>query len=354
MRNAAGPHVDRSRSRARGPSSWLRRSLCVAAIVVAAGCGDEDTRRERADSAARTGSLTTVKLPRGTWPRALVFDDRGTLWIAETSADAIAERKPDGSIVHHRLGEATGTSVGDLVAAGDGNLWFQGFQLVGWITPQGDVSGYQPAPPGGQGPDVGLPSAMTAGPDGNAWYASDAVPPSIKRAAADGTIRTYGLPRSARASGFGGIAAGPDGALWFTQTGRSQAIGRLHPDTGYRRFRLPHRNPGLGRITAGPDGALWFTEQALYRIGRISTDGAVEEFALKAGTVPAELIAGRDGALWFTAGGGVGRITTAGHVKLWSVPGAKDLWGMAQARDGALWLTEPEAALLHRFVPSTP
>ena len=336
MCHAPSPHVPRAKALA-----WLSRSLCVATVALA-GCGDDDA--PRAESAARSGSLTTVELPRGTWPRALIFDDRETLWIAESSADAVAERKPDGSIVHHRLGEATETSVGDLVPAADGNLWFQGFQLVGWITPQGDVSGYQ----GGR--DLGLPTAMTKGPDGSAWYASEAVPPSIKRVTTDG-IETFELPRSAGATELGGIATGPDGALWFTQTSEPQAIGRLHPETGYRRFRLPRRNPGLGRIAAGPDGALWFTEQALYRIGRISTDGEVADFPLDPGTVPLELIAGRDGALWFTTRRAVGRITTTGDVKLWRVRRAEGLWGIAQARDGALWLTEPEAALLHRFVP---
>jgi virginiamycin B lyase len=335
-------------------SAWTRYRLCIAAaalVITVTGC--RDTRGESEDRGARAESLTTVKLPRGTWPRSLAFDDRGTLWIAETSADAIAERTPDGRIVHHRLGEATETSVGDLVPTADGNLWFQGFQLVGWITPDRRVFGYSLGFNGRGRPEVGLPAAMTKGPDGAAWYASESEIPSIKRVTADGTIRTYPLPSSARISEFGGIATGPDGALWFTQIGESEAIGRLHPEDGYARFPLPRKRPGLGRIAAGPDGALWFTEQALYRIGRISTDGAVDEFALKAGTVPAELIAGRDGALWFTTRRDVGRITTAGRVDLWPIRGATSLWGIAQARDGALWVTDPEADLLYRFVPPT-
>jgi virginiamycin B lyase len=360
MRAAPSPHLSRFRAkagaRAHGAGAKVSHFLCLAsaaAVLAVTGCGGDDAPRKRADSAAGSSTLTTVKLPRGTWPRSLRFDHRGTLWIAETSADAIAERTPDGRISHHRLGEATETSVGDLVFAADGNLWFQGFQLVGWLTPDGQVFAYQLGFNGRGRPEVGLPSAMTKGPDGNAWYASDAEPPAIKRVTTDGTIRTYRLPSTAKASGFGGIATGPDGALWFTQTGESEAIGRLHPKTGYERFRLPHDNAGLGRITAGPDGALWFTEQALYRIGRISTDGAVAEFPLKVGTVPAELIAGRDGALWFTTRREIGRMTTTGAVELWPIPGATNLWGIAQARDGALWVTDPEAALLYRFVPPT-
>lgn len=33
-------------------------------------------------------------------------------------------------------------------------------------------------------------------------------------------------------------------------------------------------------ITSGPDGALWFTEYRADRIGRITTDGVIDEFGL--------------------------------------------------------------------------
>ncbi len=296
--------------------------------------------------------FTEVKLPRGTWPRGLAFDDAGTLWIAETSADAIAERKPDGGLVHHRLGEATETSVGDLVPGDDGNLWFQGFQLVGWITPDGKVSSYEL---GSDRPEVGHPEAMAKGPDGNAWYAAEGREPAIKRVTADGVIRTYPLPVDGDDFAVGGITTGQDGALWFTQVDEfektREVVGRLDLRTGYERFRLPHARPGLGRIAAGPDGSIWFTERARYAIGRVSRDGDFDEFALKPGTVPSDIIAGRDGTIWFTTDHGVGRITTKGDVETWPVPRASNLYGIAQAGDGALWITDPEADLLRRFEP---
>ncbi len=284
----------------------------VAAVIGASGCGGDVPQRD--DVARRTVEVSTVKLPRGTWPRSLAFDGRGVLWIAETSADAVAELKRDGSIVQHRLGDATETSLNGLVFTDDGNLWFAGFELVGWITPDGHVSGYQLGSTGDGRPEVGLPSSMTKGPDGTAWYTSEGSPPAIKRVVADGTIRTYPLPASAKAEAFGGITTGPDGALWFTQTadadGELEAIGRLDPDTGYTRFPLGRDRPGLGRIAAGSDGTIWFTERARYRIARISTDGDIDEFPLKAGTVPAELAPGSDG-LWFTTPHELGRVTTS-------------------------------------------
>jgi virginiamycin B lyase len=332
-----------------------RASVASAALVIAVtSCGDDGPAQKR-DRAPSAPEITEVKLPRGTWPRGLTVDENGTLWIAETSADAIAERKPDGELVHHRLEEATETSVGDLVAGGDGNLWFQGFQLVGWITPDGQVSGYQLGFDEDGRPEVGSPEAMTRGPDGNPWYVSEGRQPAVKRITADGLIRTYPLPVRPEQFGVGGITTGGDGALWFTQASESgkgrEAIGRLDLQTGYERFPLPHDRSGLGRITTGADGAVWFTESARYAIAKMTADGEVKEFRLKPGTVPADIVAGRDGAIWFTTPHAVGRIARNGGIRTWDVPGSKGLYGIAQDADGALWITDPEADLLRRFEP---
>jgi virginiamycin B lyase len=48
----------------------------------------------------------------------------------------------------------------------------------------------------------------------------------------------------------------------------------------FNEFPLPMRNSDAFFITLGPNGNLWFTEQAPGRIGQITTDGTVTEFAL--------------------------------------------------------------------------
>ena len=62
----------------------------------------------------------------------------------------------------------------------------------------------------------------------------------------------------------------------------------------------------------GPDGNVWFSETEVSRIGRITPDGRITEFAdgITPGSKPLS-IAVRDGALWFSeaAGNRVGRIT---------------------------------------------
>ncbi|HLJ45200.1 MAG TPA: BACON domain-containing carbohydrate-binding protein [Bryobacteraceae bacterium] len=109
-------------------------------------------------------------------------------------------------------------------------------------------------------------------------------------------------------------------------------------------------------IVNGPDGALWFTEQT-NKIGRITTAGALTEYAISApGVSTRGITAGPDGALWFTASsnnpnlGMIGRITTAGAITLYPLPttAAKPI-AMTGAADGALWFTEQSPSQIGRI-----
>lgn len=54
-------------------------------------------------------------------------------------------------------------------------------------------------------------------------------------------------------------------------------------------------------IVAGPDGALWFTEQHGHKIGRMTPQGAIAEFATPTPqSFPTGITVGLDGAVWFT------------------------------------------------------
>jgi virginiamycin B lyase len=116
-------------------------------------------------------------------------------------------------------------------------------------------------------------------------------------------------------------------------------------------FALPTAFSFPANLVSGPDGALWFTETG--KIGRITTAGALQEFALPAGHNASSLAVGPDGALWFTEpnNSAVGRITTSGAVSEIKVPGACQVGyacptaprpnGIVAGSDGALWITEP-------------
>jgi virginiamycin B lyase len=64
-----------------------------------------------------------------------------------------------------------------------------------------------------------------------------------------------------------GITAGPDGNLWFAE---ADHIGRITPAGSITAFPLPTQGSSPEGITAGPDGNLWFTEYIGNKIGRLS------------------------------------------------------------------------------------
>src|SRR6266852_2000739 len=148
------------------------------------------------------------------------------------------------------------------------------------------------------------------------------------------------------ASGPQGITIGPDGALWFTDS--ADKIGHITTQGQITEFALSTWAHPTG-ITTGPDGALWFTESNLDKIGRITTQGRITEFALPTFVsypekFPAQIIAGPDGALWFTEPelNQIGRITTQGQVSEFALPISR--MGPAEITagpDGALWFTQP-------------
>src|SRR6266567_959114 len=161
------------------------------------------------------------------------------------------------------------------------------------------------------------------------------------------------------ASGPQGITVGPDGALWFTEPELNK-IGRITTQGQVSEFALPIARMGPAEITAGPDGALWFTQPGPNQIGRITTQGQISEFALPSSLDPPSngggITTGPDGALWFTQGWGpLGRIPTQGHITLFSPPYTGGPGRIVAGPDGALWMTEvdPHAGLIGRFSPSS-
>ena len=165
------------------------------------------------------------------------------------------------------------------------------------------------------------------------------------------------------------LANGPDGAIWCTILGLNGAtdrIGRvtmagaltefpLDSCTNLRCYPLP--------ITAGPDGALWFTEANGYKVGRITTAGAVSTFSPPAApNVLGGIVSGPDGALWFVEIGQaprVGRVTPGGAFSVFPLPAADQrpngyslFPSIAAGPDGALWFTLDRSDKIDRITPA--
>jgi streptogramin lyase len=296
---------------------------------------------------------------------------------------------------------ATGITVGP-----DGALWFAGVPgEVGRITTSGVVTEF--AVPDATGSTQVTPGAITTGPDGALWFTG--APGEIGRMTTAGVVTEFSAPSSFGA-GFlpppsaQAITVGPDGALWFI--GDDHQIGQITTAGVFSEFTVPGNfdhiadlalgpngdlwfseqedsstageQPALGEITAtglttlfpvpqgttldpsrgiavdpgsiatGLDGALWFTEKSA--IGRITTDGTIEQFALTTpGATPEDITSGPDGAMWFTeeasdsddvTTSSIARITTSGAITVYSLPPGSEIGGITSGPGGKLWFTD--------------
>jgi streptogramin lyase len=288
----------------------------------------------------------------------------------------------------------------DGIANGpDGNLWFteSGSGRIGQMTPAGVLTEFTlpkvPAPAGsppGTAATTASPAAITAAPDGALWFTG--IPGEVGRITTSGVVSEFAVPDVPPPAGspagtastpatLSSITTGPDGALWFT--GVPGEVGRITTSGVVSEFAVPDVPPPAGSpagtastpatlsaITSGPDGALWFSGVP-GEVGRITTAGAVTEFAVPdipppagspAGTASTQatlsaITTGPDGALWFLGvSGEVGRITTAGVVSEFAEPEVPQPGGLPAVTpllnslttgpDGNLWLTTQNYAAL--------
>ncbi len=266
-----------------------------------------------------------------------------TLAIASLCGVAVAGAAPTMTEFPLLTG---GRNPAGITAGPDGNVWFAesaGSGGIGRITPAGTITEFTA---GLSGPAEGI----TLGPDGNLWFTEPAQE-KIGRITPSGTITEFAVPTSGLLPSAkpAGIAAGRDGNLWFTISSSQGAIGRITPTGTVTEFTsgLTANSKPQG-IAAGSDGNLWFTETANpARIGRITPSGTITEFStgLTANSKPQSITAGPGGNLWFTEEanpGRIGRITTAGAITQYEtgLPANIRPEGITLANDGSLYFTE--------------
>jgi streptogramin lyase len=235
-----------------------------------------------------------------------------------------------------------GRSPAGITAGPDGNVWFAesaGSGGIGRITPLGTITEFT-AGLSGQAEGIVL------GPDGNLWF-TEPSQEKIGRITPSGTITEFSIPGAPGKPA--GIAAGHDGNLWFTISTGQGGIGRITPTGAITEFTSGlTSNSKPQAIAAGPDGNLWFTETANpAHIGRITPSGTITEFStgLTANSKPQSITAGPNGNLWITEEanpGRIGRITTAGVITQYEtgLPSNVRPEGITAASDGNLYFTE--------------
>jgi virginiamycin B lyase len=180
-------------------------------------------------NAATVGRITSAgaitEFPIITNPIGITLGPDGQLWLAGCAASSgnsgVCGRfstggqlmsfpvpNPEGGVCPRRI-----------VAATDGNLWFQyqGRNVVGRVTPAGVYAEFP------------LPSAeevwdIAAGIDGNLWVTYDDFTFGfVARVTPQGAVTEFPLPLFSTPRG---ITSGPDGALWFTNGAN---VGRINP-----------------------------------------------------------------------------------------------------------------------------
>ncbi len=335
---------------------WTKTSIVGAIITVVLGLVGAPA------ASASLDDTTLYLLGANSGPQGIVTGPDGNLWFTERYANKIGRITPDGAITEYPVPTAYSDPLG-ITAGPDGNLWFTAPGVgppgcsgsrIGRITLDGVITEY-PLPWASDPHSTtqgSCPRGITAGPDGNLWFA-EYTGNAIGRITVDGVITEYPLPKF---GGPEGIATGPDGNIWFTESDANK-IGRITPYGAITEYPLLYGDRPHG-IAAGPDGNMWFTEGgdpnyrwSGNRIGRITPGGEITEYQLPTkASFPDAITAGPDGNMWFTRRGGVGRITLDGRITEYFVDTAFTRSGITTGPDGNLWFTATDA--IGRISPS--
>lgn len=379
-RLSATTHSSRWDTRRRGPGPRATAIAGVAAalilVVVATTIYTQfASRRTPHPSATATpaGSFTRFQGPRANANIGALAPARdGSLWFSEGSPQAakLGHILPNGDIAEFALpvtpssstARLTESDVYSLTVGPDGTIWYIQTDLIsganqnaynkttiGRMTPDGAVTTF-PLPINVKA------SQIAAGADGALWFVQTVTDAStgskkstLARITTDGQITPY----SAAGTGVTFACVGPDNAIWYTNDG-VKSIGRLTTDGKVQEFTIPYYASWL---TSGPDGALWYAEGDYQTpdmanldprtgyLGRIATTGVATELPIDPKVNPVKLTAGSDGALWFLAFNptdhttNLGRITPSGETEI--IP-LKDISqpGPLTAAPGALWVLD--------------
>ena len=180
-----------------------------------------------------------------------------------------------------------GASPSMIVAGPDGNLWFTEStrSQIGQITPNGVVTEF---------PTSRSATAITVGSDHNLWF-TQGFSASIGRMTTHGDDRARSAFRHPPDTGLFGITSRPGRRPLVhgvqCRQDRADHDERSDHESSPSRAPLPgNPNTSTSRwpmdIVAGPDGNLWFTETFANLIGRITPQGAIQEFVIPTADCP--------------------------------------------------------------------
>ncbi|MHB8693554.1 MAG: virginiamycin B lyase family protein [Solirubrobacteraceae bacterium] len=297
-------------------------------------------------AAASPGTVAQFPLPTAhAFPDFIATGPNNAVWVTENQAFRVAEVSMSGVITEFSV-PADYSELGGITEGTDGNLWSaewtdNGSSCGGEIlrmTPAGRVTSF---------PLAGYaPGQLTAGPDGNVWFTTNACGSSataLGRITPLGAVTMFPLPTN----GYG-ITTGPDSNLWVAMGG---SVARVSTAGAVTAFPVGPSADTVTEITTGPDGNLWFTDFGDNRIGMITPSGVSQEWPLAG--APFGIAAGPTGTLIVSLFGAnaVDQVDTSGNVLSSStIPAASS--GASQivaGPDGNFWFAEQNANAVGRF-----
>lgn len=213
----------------------------------------------------------------------ITYGKAGKLWITGQNYDEVVEMDLNGGMTFHTMPKGSGPHGIEFDAADQLWLTLEFSGKIVRLDPPGKIAAQY---------DVALncttsknpinthPHGLGIGADGKTvWFTGKATGTIGKLTPEDGKVQTFAIPTVGSVPIY--IKAGPDNNMWFTELVGNK-IGRITPDGTITEFAIPTPNSRPIAIIPEPNGgkAMWFTEEAGNRIGRIDMEGNITEFPI--------------------------------------------------------------------------
>jgi streptogramin lyase len=250
-------------------------------------------------------------------------------------------------ITEFKSGLPAGANPTAPTAGPDGNVWFADLHGIGRVTPSGAINEFT----NGLGAGNNLFGDLVVGNDKNLWFSDDGTTKALGRITPAGVITEFkaGLNPGAVPEN---LTVGSDGNVWFLDLGTPKAIGRVTPAGVITEFSTglnPNSQPN--DLTVGGDGSVWFTDQGDTKaIGRVKPDGTINEFFTglidPMHSFPNDITAGADGNVYFSDDGtpaSVGRVKPDGTIDEFTAglgAGGTAPDALTAAPDGNVWFAD--------------